>query len=128
MKRIDGRVLGRWSLRLDAAYCALLGAAIALSSGWIAESIALPQPLIATIGVVVVLWAGTVLILLGTLHLRAALRFVMVANILAALAVGLTSVVGASLFAALAVIAIAIDIALFAASQAIAVRAFPATT
>lgn len=30
MRRINGEELGRWSLRLDAAYCTVLGAAVAL--------------------------------------------------------------------------------------------------
>lgn len=77
--------------------CTVLGAAVALFSGRIAEGVALP-----------------------------ALRLVMVANILAALAVGFASATAATLLTVLPVVTVAIDIALFATSQAVALRALPA--
>ena len=126
MRRINGDKFGRWSLRLDAAYCTVLGAAVALFTGQIAEGIALPALLIATAGVAVVVWAGGILWMLARLPLRSALRLVMIANVLAAIAVGFASATAATLLIVLAVAAVAIDIALFATSQAIALRALPA--
>jgi hypothetical protein len=123
MRRINGERFGRWSLRLDAAYCVVLGAAVALFSGQIAEGVALPALLIAAAGVAVVVWAGGILWMLARLPLRSALRFVMVANVLAALAVGFASATAATLLIVLAVVTVAIDIALFATSQAVALRA-----
>ena len=101
MRRINGEKFGRWSLRLDAAYCTMLGAAVALFAGPVSEGVALPPPLIVATGVAVVVWAGGIMWMLARLPLRSALRFVMAANMLAALAV-------------------------FATSQAVALRALPA--
>jgi hypothetical protein len=122
MRRINGERFGRWSLRLDATYCAVLGATVALFAGRIAEGVVLPALLIAAAGVTVVVWAGGVLWMLARLRLRSALRLVMVVNVLAAIAVGFISVGAATLLVLLAVVTVAIDIALFATSQAIALR------
>ncbi|SIN70969.1 hypothetical protein [Agromyces cerinus] len=126
MRRINGERFGRWSLRLDAAYCAVLGAAVALGAGWIAQGVALPTLVIAAAGVAVVVWAGGVLWMLSRLPLRRALGLVGIANVLASLAVGLVSAAAASVLIVVAVLAVSIDIALFATSQAIALRALPA--
>ncbi len=125
MRRIDGRKLGVWSLRLDAIYCTLLGAAVAICSETISAVIALPQALIATAGSVVVLWAGLVLWLLVKLRIQTALRAVMGVNILAALLVAVCALAAGTLLAVVAVLAIAVDIAIFAWSQALALRALP---
>ncbi|MFD6054011.1 hypothetical protein [Agromyces sp. NPDC060279] len=124
--RIDGATIGRWSLRLDAAYCAVLGAAVALFAGPVAEAVRLPLPLVVVIGVAVVVWAGLVAWMLARLPLRRALRFVMLANLAAALAVGVVSTAAATVLVVLAVLAVAVDVALFAVSQAVALRRLPA--
>lgn len=125
MRRINGEKFGRWSLRLDAAYCVLLGLGVAAFSGRIAEGVALPPALIATAGIAVVVWAGGILWMLALLPLRTALRLVMVANLLAAVAVAFASAAVATLLVMAAVVTVAVDIALFATSQAIALRALP---
>ena len=107
-------------------YCTLLGVGVAAFSAQIAEGVALPQPLIAAIGITVVIWAGSILWMLPRLPLRVALRLVMIANLLAAVAVAFTSIAAATVLVIVAIAAIAIDIALFATSQAIALRALPA--
>lgn len=124
-RRIDGERLGRWSLRLDAAYCAVLGAAVALFAEPIAEGVVLPPLLIGVSGVSVVVWAGGVVWMLARLPLRSALRLVMIVNLFAAVAVGLASTAAGTVLIVLAGVAVAIDIAIFAASQAIALRALP---
>lgn len=126
MRRIDGDRFGRWSLRLDAAYCAVLGVLVAAGCGRIADAVAFPPLVIAAAGVAVVVWAGGILWMLSRLPLRLALRLVMTANVLAAVAVGFVSVAAATALIVLAVLAVAVDIALFAASQAVALRALPA--
>ena len=126
MARINGEKAGRWSLRLDAAYCTVVGAAVALFSERITEGVALPALLIAAVGIVVVAWACSILWMLARLPLRLALRLVMVVNVLAALAVGLVSATAATVLIVFMVLTVAIDIALFATSQAIALRALPA--
>lgn len=125
MKRIDGRKLGLWSLRLDAIYCTLLGAAVALGAAPIAAVVALPQPLIAAAGIVVVFWAGLVLWMLMRLRAQTALRLVMGVNILVALLVAVCVIAAGTLLAVAAVLAVAVDIAIFAGSQAVALRTFP---
>ncbi|WP_024357178.1 hypothetical protein [Leucobacter chironomi] len=122
MRAWNGERLGRLSLRLDAAYCGLLGAGVALAAPAIAPTLALPAWLVAAVGVAVVVWAGLILLMLARLPLRTALRLVMIANLLAAAAVAAVSATGAAVLVALAVLAIAVDIALFAASQAVALR------
>ncbi|MFE6994348.1 hypothetical protein ACFVAE_00155 [Microbacterium sp. NPDC057659] len=125
MRRIDGRALGTWSLRLDAIYCVLLGGAVALTAAKISAVVAIPQPLIASAGAVVVLWAGLVLWMLVKLRIRTALQTVMGANVLAAVLVAMCAIAAGTLLAVVAVLAIAIDIALFAVSQALALRTLP---
>lgn len=123
MRRIDGRRLGLWSLRIDAIYCTLLGAAVALGSAPISAVIALPQFLIAGPGGLVVLWAALVLWMLRALRLQTALRLVMSVNAVAALIVASCAAAATSTLAAVAVLSIAADVALFAVSQAVALRA-----
>ncbi|RRD48115.1 hypothetical protein [Arachnia propionica] len=124
-RRIDGDRLGRWSLRLDAGYCAVLGVALACSAGWVTRAVAIPPSLVAAVGVAVVVWAAGIVWMLRRLRLTSALRIVMVANTVAAVAVSLVSVTAATPLAMIAVLAIAIDVALFAASQAVALRPWP---
>lgn len=126
MTRVNGTTIGRWSLRLDAAYCAVLGIAVALWAGPIAQGVRLPELVIAAVGIAVAAWAGAVLWMVQRVPLRRALRFVMIANIVAATVVAAISVTAATFLVVLAVIAIAIDIGLFAASQAVALGALRA--
>ena len=126
MRRIDGDTFGRWSLRLDALYCAVLGIAVVLAAGPIAQGVALPPLVIAAVGVAVVVWAAGVMWMLARLPLRRALGLVMIANVLAALAVGLVSLTAATALIVGAVLAVSVDVALFATSQAVALRALPA--
>ena len=124
-RRIDRDRLGRWSLGLDAGYCTVLGIVLACSAGWVAHGVALPVPLIVGIGVAVVLWAAGIVWMLTRLTLTSALRIVMVANTVAAIAVSAVSVTAATPPAMIAVLAVAIDVALFAVSQAVALRPSP---
>ncbi len=79
MSGIDGATVGRWSLRLDAAYCAVLGTVVAVCAGPIAAGVGVASPLVVVAGVTVVVWAGAVLWMLSRLPLRVALRSVMAA-------------------------------------------------
>lgn len=120
--RWSGDRIGRLSLRLDAAYCTLLGGGVALAAPAIASSLPLPVWALTAAGVTVLLWAGLILVMLTRLQLRTALRLVMVANALAALAIAAVSVLGATLLVLAAVLVVAVDIGLFAGSQAFALR------
>lgn len=125
VRRINGERFGFWSLRLDAAYCVLLGLGVAVFAGRIAEGVALSPLLIAAAGIAVVVWAGAILWMLARLPLRLALRLVMIANLLAAVSVAFVSAAAATLLVVVAIVTVAVDIALFAASQAIALRTLP---
>lgn len=118
----DGERIGRRSLRWDAVYCVVLGAAVLVAAPWVGSGVALPVPVIAGVGAAVIVWAGLVVGLLRRLPLRMALRIVMVANVVAAVAVASVSVAAATGFAILVVLAVAVEVALFAASQAAALR------
>jgi len=122
MSRFDSHAVGRWSLRIDTAYCALLGIAVVLTAGVIAEGIALHPLAITAAGVIVVVWAGAIAWMLRLMRLRRALWVVMTVNIVAGIAVALASGLAATPLIAFAVLAIAIDVLLFAASQAVALR------
>ena len=117
---MNGQRFGQWSLRLDAIYCAVLGTAVALAADQLAASIALPAVVLRLSGVVVVVWAVLVLWMVLKLRLRNALRLVLGVNILAASLIALCVFTAGNLIAGVAVITIAIDVALFAVSQVIA--------
>lgn len=119
---MSGDRLGLLSLRLDAAYCLVLGGAVAaLAPSW-APALGVPVPVVAGIGVAVVVWAAAVAWIAARLRLRVALRTVMVANVAAAAAVAAFSATTAGVLVLLAVLAVAADVGLFAGSQAVALR------
>lgn len=122
---VDGERLGRWSLRIDAVYCASLGAAVAFLAPVLAGPLGIPGEGIRAAGAAVVVWAGVVAALLTRLDLSAALRVVMAANIVAALAVAAVSTIAGTALAVISVLAVAVDVALFAASQAMAPQRLP---
>lgn len=128
MRRITGEQIGRWSLRVDSAYCAVLGGAVLATAPAVASVLALPAVVISGVGIAVLLWAVVVLGLLSRLRLRAALRLVMTVNVVAAAGVAAVSATAATGLVVLAVLAIAVDVALFAASQAVALRSLRSTT
>lgn len=119
---MTGRAIGMLSLRLDAAYCLILGAGVAFTAPFLATVVSLPVAAVAVAGGAVILWAGVVLWMSIRLPLRLALRAVMIANIVATCAIAGLSAAAAGVFAILAILAIAADVALFAGSQAIALR------
>ena len=118
----NGERLGRLSLRLDSAYCAILGAGVVAAAPVIADvlSVSVWAPVVA--GTLVVVWAGLIRAMLKVLSMRAALRVVLCANVVAASAIALVSGIGNSIFISLVVLAIAVDVGLFAGSQAVALR------
>lgn len=122
MKPFDGERIGVWSLRLDALYCAIVGVAVALWAQPLSVLMELPPGVLVVAGCAVVAWAGLVAWMVTRVKLRVALRLVMVVNIFAAMLVAAISSVAASTLVVLAILAIALDVALFAASQAVALR------
>lgn len=123
MTRINGRKLGVWSLRLDAAYCLVLGAFVASTAAGLTAVVALPEPLLFATGIVVALWSGLVLWMLSRLRIRLALGLVMGVNVVAATLISATVLTAATSLALIAMLVIAFEVALFAVSQAVAIRA-----
>ncbi|MFF3731236.1 hypothetical protein ACFYXM_13190 [Streptomyces sp. NPDC002476] len=122
MSRINGRKLGVWSLRLDAAYCLVLGVFVAVTAPQIVTVVELPLPLLFATGVVVAIWSGLVLWMVSRLQIRLALKLVMGVNIVATALIAAASLTAATSVIVIAVLAIALEVALFAVSQAIAIR------
>lgn len=110
------------SLRLDALYCLVVGVAVAASAPALPGAVALPAPAIFIAGLLVVVWAGAVELMRCRLPLAVALWTVMAANFVATVAVAVVSLTAAAVVAALTILAIAVDVSLFAGSQAIALR------
>ncbi|MCK2036866.1 hypothetical protein KZC51_12040 [Microbacterium sp. SSW1-49] len=126
MSRLQGHRLGTWSLRLDAAYCLILGVLIAATAPLISTVVRLPGPVLMATGIVVALWACAVAWMTSRLRLESALRFVMAVNIVAAVLIAAASSVAVGSLVVLVVLAIAVEVFLFAVSQAVAVRAIRA--
>lgn len=117
-----GERIGRWSLRLDAAYCAVLGTAVAFAAPVLTDAVRLPVWTLIALGVAVIAWAVLILVMMARMPLRSVLRVVMVVNLLAAAVIAAVSGVAATVLVVLAILAIAVDVALFAGSQFIALR------
>lgn len=118
---MSGNRLGRLSLRADALYCLLVGLTVASTAPFTANAVGLPALVVAGIGGAVVLWAGVV----WRLSLRPStgnLRLVLTANALAACALAAVSLAAASVFVLLTLVTVAMDVAGFAGSQAVALR------
>ena len=122
MSRMTGRSIGVWSLRLDAIYCLLLGAFVAVAAPHLATAIALPASVLTVTGVVVVVWSALVLWMVARMRLRSALRLVLCVNILATVLILASSFVATNALVVIAVLAVASEVALFALSQAVAIR------
>ncbi|MFJ2552724.1 hypothetical protein [Microbacterium sp. NPDC087591] len=122
MSLSPARRLGIWSLRLDAAYCLILGVLVAAAAPQIATVMRVPLPLLFAAGIIVVVWACAVLWMVSRLRLAPALRLVLGVNIVATALIGAASVVAETPVIAIVVLAVALEVALFAVSQAIAVR------
>lgn len=124
---MDGQRLGIWSLRIDALYCLVLGALAVAFAPPLAGLLEIPQPAIVVIGAAVMAWAGIVAWMSRALGLRAALRTVMVANLVVAVGVAAWSAAAAALFTGLGLVTVAVDVGLFAGSQGWALRRLRAT-
>ena len=128
MSRTTGRTIGVWSLRLDAVYCLILGAFVAVAAPQLATAIALPALLLTVTGVVVVAWSALVLWMVSRTRLRSALRLVLCVNILASALIVAASFTASSALVGIAVLAVACEVALFAVSQAVAIRRLNTTS
>jgi hypothetical protein len=92
---MTGRRLGVLSLRLDALYCAVLGAGVIAGAPFFAPRIGLPAGVVVAVGAAVVVWAVAVAWMAVRLPLRPVLRVVTVANLVAAAGIAASSVTAA---------------------------------
>lgn len=105
------------SLRIDAAYCALLGVSVMVAAPLVTDALATPEPVLITVGAVTAAWAAVLCWLLAKVSLTVALRVVAGANLVAAAGLAIVSTVAATMPLAVALVALAVDIGVFAASQ-----------
>ena len=117
---MDGRRLGQLTLRLDAAYCALTGLCLLLFAGPLSEALALRSGVVFAAAVGSGVWA----LILGVAASRAALRpwllRVYVTNVLAAGLIAALAVSRPLDAVSVALVAVSIEVAVFAVSQAVA--------
>lgn len=119
---MDGGRLGRLSLRLDAVYCGVAAAVVGLAAdAWSGPSGA-PAGLLRAIATLVAVWAGLLWLLARRGRVGRSLRFVGVANVVAAAAIAVAAALVPSIAMAVLLGAVAVEVAAFAISQAVAVR------
>lgn len=114
---MTGERLGRLSLRIDAAYCAIVGFGVIATAPLLEDLLALSSMVLIVVGALTVVWSGGLCWLLVRVPLLVALRIVAAANILAAAALAVFSSLAATVPLSIALVALAIDIAIFAGSQ-----------
>jgi hypothetical protein len=119
---MNGRRFGSLSLRLDAAYCAGAALSIAACSRFIADHLSVGPFPVLLVAALVAVWAT--LLWTGTAHVAIRpMLAVMSANVVAALGIGVLAFAVPSLAMSLLVAAVAVEVAAFALSQALAFQA-----
>ncbi|MHB1138610.1 MAG: hypothetical protein ACYC2O_06595 [Microthrixaceae bacterium] len=114
--------VGRWSLRLDGIYCLVVGVLlVAVAPIW-ADAVGLGTPIVRVGGVAVLGWALALLHVSTRSELRGWLRLVLAANVLAAASIAVSASFVDGAVATIALLAIAVDVAAFAVSQAASLR------
>ena len=119
---MDAERSGRLSLKMDAAYCATVGAMVIAGRRSVGRLVELPPGAVAAIGTATVAWAGLVRHLASRPEWRRAVGMVAVANALVAAGLGAAAVRLQTRAGQLTVAAVATDVATFAGWQAIALR------
>ncbi|MFK3678376.1 hypothetical protein ACI2IP_11645 [Microbacterium sp. NPDC090218] len=119
---MTGERLARLSLRFDAIYCVVLGLVVAVTAPFTAQGVALPTPLLVSVGGAVFVWGTYVWWASSQKPIRTNARLVMIANIAASLGLAATGLVAETTVLTLAACALAIDVSAFAVSQGIALR------
>ncbi|MBG0565982.1 hypothetical protein [Actinoplanes aureus] len=111
------------NLRLDAAYCAICAALLALLAAPAATRLALPPAVVLTAAAAVGVWALTLHLAAGRRRLRPWLIGVLTANVLAAGAIGAAAAIRPwDALVTLLLAAVAVEVAGFAVSQAALLR------
>ena len=122
---VSGEALGRGLLRVDAAYCAATGLILIAAVAPLSEILAAPQALLVLGGVAAVAWALVLRQLARRARWRAPVAVVASANLLATAAIAALALATPRLAGQLLLAAVAVEVAAFAAGQAVALRRGP---
>lgn len=119
---MDRRRLGELSLRLDAAYCAAAAVAVALFADPLSQALFVSTWVVIGAAAGTALWALTLLSAARGSQVRRWLVGVLASNVVAATLVAALAVTRARDAFALLLVAVALEVAAFAVSQALALR------
>ncbi len=119
---MDAHRVGRVSLRLDAAYCALAAVLVGAFAAPLAEVFAVPGWVLVAVAAGTAGWAAALWHAAGRVAARPWLVTVLAANVVAAVAVAGLAVSWPAGAFALLLGAVAVEVAAFAVSQAVALR------
>jgi hypothetical protein len=119
---VNGETLGRRSLVLDAAYCAVTGLIVIVAFAPLAELLGAPEALVVGAGIATFIWALIVRRLSRIADWRRPVAAVACANVLAAGALAALALAMPRLAAQLLLAAVALEVGAFAASQVVALR------
>ena len=119
---MDGHRLGRISLTADAAYCALAAVCVLAYAQPLANALSVPVSSLAVAAAVTAGWAVVLHLVARRDALRSWLLRVLVANAVAAAAIIGLAISRPRDGVSLLLLAVAVEVALFATSQALALR------
>lgn len=119
---MSGERLGKWSLRLDAIYCLLLGVTLAVVAPFVESRVSIPLDVLRVVGLAVASWGAFVWWAAMVRPLRSVLRLVMVANLLASVALAATGLVAEPVVLTAAALVLSVDVGVFAISQRVALQ------
>lgn len=119
---MDGRGLARLSLRADAAYCALTAVCLLVFARALAVGLAVPTWVLLTAAVATGTWAASLCSAAGSARLRTWLAVVLAANVVSAVLVATLAVTRPLDALSLLLLAVAVEVAAFAALQGLALR------
>ncbi len=111
------RLARRW-LRLDAAYCAGAGVLLIVLSARLSRLFHAPSEIFATVGAATLLWALVLAVASRRQQLRRSLALIAAANAAGSAGVAVLAVAAPAVAARLLLVAVAIEVAAFAAVQA----------
>ncbi|SHN14140.1 hypothetical protein [Cryptosporangium aurantiacum] len=109
-------------LRTDAAYCALAALILGLFAGPVGGALGVPAGVPFAAAVLTFGWAGVLLVLASRRRLRGPVRFVLVANVVAAAGLAALALTRPLDALSLLLLAVAVEVSAFAVWQAVLLR------
>lgn len=120
---MNGRRIGSVSLRLDAVYCVGAAVIVASCAHLISSQLQVSSVTILLAASATVIWGAFLWLASNRFLLRPVLLVVMSANILAAAGIAVLAIALPDMVLSLLAAAVSVEVAAFAASQAVALRA-----